>query len=1242
MKKVLHLIIFLSYAFSLVAQINEGTLNLSKDEQKFILDNDRRQDQVSIEIPPELQDFFEEHGWRSGRIVGGEDANIEDYPWHVALMQGTTQFCAGSIIHEEWILTAAHCVLGSWTPQYIRAGVTNRTHTTGQDINVIQIIAHPDFDDPVKWANDIALLRLQTPLNLAPAGVAIVPVVTQADALAGFTNPGVMSTITGWGALSWGGPSSDILQAAQVPITDDTGGYNPSSITPDMLLAGYPEGGVDACQGDSGGPLVVPDGAGGYKLAGITSWGNGCAFPDFPGVYARVSYFEDWIKDYVPLVSELAPAAPTNLIVLAGSGLQANISWTNPDENVGGEPLTELDEIRLFRNGTLIHTVNNPVIGGPQSFTDNSIPSAGIYNYAVLGINSNGQGSPAMAVFSLGIVLNEPFDYPTGQLPPGWTRTGPAAHNWFVSNTSGAGGSPPELQLFWNPQATGLSRVVSYPIILSGEDELIFTFKQYLDNYSVNQGEIAAVDVSFDDGESWINIWEEVITADIPQGEYQLNIDVPAGATSMRLGFRFEGNSFNINHWYIDDLLLEGMPVIIEEPFNLKVITEGLEPDQALFSWNNIDEELFYEGFEGGSLPEGWSRIISNTNTSGPVPATWTVNDYISSDVQPFGNYHAGIWWDFDNQDEWLISPEILIGDDYELEFWAAVFLGSTNNDHYYVKLSTDGGVNWIVLWDASAQTGGWNYYDFPIILNLSAWAGQTVKLAFHAVDGPTNDGLWYIWFIDEISAGPEGDRQKLALNRFTRKSNEEYKNPAESFDHARDGTANSRAGFPKKERSFLGFNIYLNSELVDSEIDETEYLFEGLEGGNHIAGVQSVYTIGTSNIITIEFEVEGLPEIPYTVSGVVEGSDGVLIQNAEVSLEGIDSFSVLTDENGVFVFEEVFNGIYSLTITASEYEVYEEDNIVVEGENVNLGVIVLDKIAVLPTVTTAEPFNVTSASAASGGVVTDDGGAPVTSRGVVWSTLSNPTLEQNEGFTIDGQGTGVFTSQLTDLLPLTSYFVRAYATNSEGTSYGEQFGFTTLSQFISLDVKVILEGAFLPVEGNLMRTTLNPEIPLNQPYGPSLPYFGNNNPKWYYTGDESVDEMPANVVDWVLIELRDAAAPNQANAALAKQAALLLNTGHIVGTDGQPLVFEVEIEQGLYVVVYHRNHLAVMSSQALTEVDGVYTWDFTQAPGKAYVKEERAAYQGGHKPLPGGFFGMFGGDGDGDGQVLLQDLLNV
>ena len=97
-----------------------------------------------------------------------------------------------------------------------------------------------------------------------------------------------------------------------------------------------------------------------------------------------------------------------------------------------------------------------------------------------------------------------------------------------------------------------------------------------------------------------------------------------------------------------------------------------------------------------------------------------------------------------------------------------------------------------------------------------------------------------------------------------------------------------------------------------------------------------------------------------------------------------------------------------------------------------------------LPTVTTTIVTNVTSTTATSGGNVTDDGGATVTARGVCWSTSPDPTIDDNK--TSDGNGTGAFTSQLTNLTHSTTYYIRAYATNSEGTSYGEQKYFSTLS----------------------------------------------------------------------------------------------------------------------------------------------------------------------------------------------------
>jgi peptidoglycan/xylan/chitin deacetylase (PgdA/CDA1 family) len=104
-----------------------------------------------------------------------------------------------------------------------------------------------------------------------------------------------------------------------------------------------------------------------------------------------------------------------------------------------------------------------------------------------------------------------------------------------------------------------------------------------------------------------------------------------------------------------------------------------------------------------------------------------------------------------------------------------------------------------------------------------------------------------------------------------------------------------------------------------------------------------------------------------------------------------------------------------------------------------------------IASVATSEVTDITSSSATSGGNVADDGGSPVTARGIVWSTSENPAVDNNEGITADGEGTGEFTSSLNELSPGARYYVRAYATNAEGTGYGSQVEFTTLGEFASV-----------------------------------------------------------------------------------------------------------------------------------------------------------------------------------------------
>lgn len=113
--------------------------------------------------------------------------------------------------------------------------------------------------------------------------------------------PGKSCAITGWGTLKSGGEQPDKLQVAHVPIVrqDDCKKLYKNQIHDSMVCAGYPEGGKDSCQGDSGGPMVCKGTDGRYSVHGVTSWGYGCAEPNKPGVYARVSYLLKWIKDKI-------------------------------------------------------------------------------------------------------------------------------------------------------------------------------------------------------------------------------------------------------------------------------------------------------------------------------------------------------------------------------------------------------------------------------------------------------------------------------------------------------------------------------------------------------------------------------------------------------------------------------------------------------------------------------------------------------------------------------------------------------------------------------------------------------------------------------------------------------------------------------------------------------------------------------------------------------------------------------
>lgn len=278
----------------------------------------------------------------SSRIVGGSDATIEDAPWQVALLNPTAsasdylaQKCGGSIVAPTWILTAAHCVYTNGVvldPQdlAVLAGETTLLDVTGQRRDIVRVIPRSDYD-PLTTANDAALLELAEALPLDGTTMAAIDLPTTADPVS-WPAASTPALITGWGNMS--PDSSDYphtLQKATVAVlTDPTdpvcGQYGADYQPAVMLCAGAPEA-IDTCQGDSGGPLAVQVGER-ATLAGITSWGTGCAQPGFPGVYTRVTAMVGWLTDHGLL------ARPTfDIPVPTADGFTVNVanydpSWT--------------------------------------------------------------------------------------------------------------------------------------------------------------------------------------------------------------------------------------------------------------------------------------------------------------------------------------------------------------------------------------------------------------------------------------------------------------------------------------------------------------------------------------------------------------------------------------------------------------------------------------------------------------------------------------------------------------------------------------------------------------------------------------------------------------------------------------------------------------------------------------------------------------------------------------------------
>jgi hypothetical protein len=365
------------------------------------------------------------------------------------------------------------------------------------------------------------------------------------------------------------------------------------------------------------------------------------------------------------------------------------------------------------------------------------------------------------------------------------------------------------------------------------------------------------------------------------------------------------------------------------------------------------------EGFEADTFPpDDWTQVINNTdppNTYG-VGGTWCRVGNVAltpAITPPEGSWQCMMWWSYSHQDEWIITPQFVCPAGAALSFQGYIFLGSTNDDHYYVQVSTDNGSTWTVIWDAVAVGGGaYSDYSVPFVISLDAYAGQQIKIAWHADDpNSTSDGMWNVAAFDNVMIGSPTRTITFAAHEMEirSKGSTTINNthvigsgmdlPSKAMALGLESSVPVITHNDRNDRSLEGYKVWrlLQGQednepawtlLTTNPITATAYQDAGwatVPDGMYKWAIKAVYTGDVMSTPALSNAVQKLTQIG-TIAGIVRETDNTPISGATITVGTLTATSNATGAYSI----QVPAGTHTVTCSAPGYVTATQTGVVV------------------------------------------------------------------------------------------------------------------------------------------------------------------------------------------------------------------------------------------------------------------------------------------------------------------------